>query len=135
MSKHMTKRIVDFIESIPDEEIEGSFMILGVEFGNTGLPVAKVSKIYGSAASALACITLMEELLKESKQGVLDKISDITEEVSEPNEEQAKELASKIDKLEKLGIMDRLIDSVQDPEEADKMKNLIKELKKRFGKQ
>lgn len=133
MSKHMTKRIVDFIESIPDEEIEGSFMILGVEFGSSGLPVAKVSKIYGSAASALACITLMEQLIEESKQGVLGKISDMTEE--EPSEEKAKDLADKIERLEKLGIMDTLIDSVKDPDEAAQMKSLIKELKKRFGKQ
>lgn len=133
MSKHMTKRVVDFIESIPDEEIEGSFMILGVEFGSSGLPVAKVSKIYGSAASALACITLMEQLIEESKAGVLEKIDEMTED--EPSEEKAKEVVNKIEKLEKLGIMDSLINTVKDPDEAARMKSLISELKKRFGKQ
>jgi hypothetical protein len=116
----------------------GCIVLLGIEINQEGVPVSKGIKVRGNPAATLASMTLLELLVQETKADVLSRISSTSDsdEVSKESVDLDKNslLVKQLAKLESLGLLTAFLDDVENNEKDERLRNMIKEFRKRFGK-
>jgi hypothetical protein len=128
--KSLLKEAFDSFDSIIEKSGEDNYkmLVVGVEFDKDGMPTSRGMRCNGSPAVVLAGVTLLIEMLDELEGETLQKIKNLGE------------MSDKLSSLlSKLGItdpsdsekLDSLLDSLPDD---DKIKRLLKEFKRKFGK-
>jgi hypothetical protein len=128
-SESVLRKAFQFIDKEADSSDGSCIVIMGVEINAEGLPTGRAVKVMGSPAATLAALTLMEQSITETRKEVLTKLDEATE-----RPQMAEEMIKKLETLDKLGMLDAFVNSLEDNEESDRIKKLISELKKRFGK-
>ncbi len=123
------KQVHDLIDKLQKDNDETSIVFFAVEFDKNGFPFTKSCKITGNPAQSLAGLDMIERAVKEQKEDVHQKL------------EVASNLSSKLDEvISKMGF-----EGIDDPKFHDfltdndsavsrQLKEMIVDLKKRFGK-
>jgi hypothetical protein len=129
--KSLLKSAFDAVDDVIKSKVEDEnyrLVMLGIEFDENGMPESRGLRCNGSPAIVLAAVTLLINMLEDLEQETLEKINNLGE-ISERYNEL----------LSKLGLkgatdpakLDDFIDSLPDD---DKIKKLLKEFKRKFGK-
>lgn len=109
------------------KESDNSLVMLAIEFSPDGFPISKTTKVSGSPASSLAGLTMMRSMIDEQIKSIDDKL-----EMASSATEKLEEI---MNLLRTTDVNDeRLKDFIDNTEEGGKLKELIKKLKKDFGK-
>jgi hypothetical protein len=111
-----------------ETKCEGSSLVLmAVEFNKEGFPTSRAMKCVGAPNSVLASIRLLGDMLDELEDETLSKIDKMAD------------VSDKLKTLfEQLGIEDmndpRISKMMKDPNMSSEFMDLLKELKRKFGK-
>lgn len=151
--KSLLKKVFDYIDEVTDPESGKTIIILGVEIDENGIPESQATKVMGTPANSLGGITLMSELLSSAKEDILSRIKErtssntiersrsgsstdekIIKNMMTASEDSQKELFMKMSLLEKAGLLDEFYKSLDDEKEVNRIKNIMKDMKKKFGK-
>ena len=130
-SSSILKQAFELIDKNTDSDSGACIVVLGVEITPEGLPAARAVKVHGNPAATLASLTLLEDMIVETRKDILSRIEDASSKLTSPRTE---DMIKKLEALDKLGMLDAFVDSLDDSTESDKMRKLIKDLKSRFGK-
>lgn len=109
------------------KESDNSLVLLAIEFSPDGFPLLKTAKVSGSPAATIAGLQLLRDMIDEQMKSVTDKI------------ERAADASSKLEDIMSMisttDVTDpRLKEFLNETEEGAELKELIKKLKKDFGK-
>lgn len=121
------------LESIYDlliksvKESDNTLVMLAVEFTPDGFPIIKTAKVSGSPAATIAGLEILRKMIDDQMESIMDKI------------ETAADASSKLDDIMSMisstDVNDpRLKEFLNETKEGAELKELIKKLKKDFGK-
>lgn len=109
------------------EESDNSLVLLAIEFSPDGFPILKTAKVSGSPAATIAGLQLLRDMIDEQMKSVINKI------------DRAADASSKLeDIMSMISTTDvndpRFKKFLNESEEGAELRELIKKLKKDFGK-
>lgn len=109
------------------KESDNSLVLLAVEFSPDGFPILKTGKVVGSPAATIAGLELLRDMIDEQMKSIMNKI-----EVAADASSKLEDIMSMINTTD---VADpRLKEFLNETEEGAELKELIKKLKKDFGK-
>lgn len=109
------------------KESDNSLVLLAVEFSPDGFPILKTCKVVGSPAATIAGLELLRDMIDEQMKSIMNKI-----EVAADASSKLEDIMSMINTTD---VADpRLKEFLNETEEGAELKELIKKLKKDFGK-
>lgn len=117
------------LDKLTDEHPECNVVMFAVEFDGDGFPYTRSCKVVGNPAASLAGFDMLERYIKEQRELVYKKI-DVAGELSEKIDELIAKMGfSSIDDPKFLDFINN-----SDSEISDRLKEMVRKIKKTFGK-